>query len=151
MTGPLAGGHLMRQSQNPSGKTVTPCIQSCNIVLMCIRCWARNVGRYPFPVSALCLKEGMTQLSKEPPEDAIVHSKGPREPFSECSLPFLRGSFFLEMWETVLYDQLLGATMLLWFDDGSSAPCLSTLYFPAFEFAGHNKALHVHRPERRIN
>ena len=27
MTGPLAGGHLMIHSQNPSGKTVPPCIQ----------------------------------------------------------------------------------------------------------------------------
>ena len=70
---------------------------ACNISLMCIHCWARDVGQGPpCPVSALCLKKGMAQLSKQPPKDAIVHSKGPREPFTECSL--------LLFWEVLSWD-----------------------------------------------
>lgn len=37
------------------------------------------------------------------------------------------------------------------FDGRSSAHCWSTLCFLAFEFAGHNKASHVHSSARRIN
>ena len=104
----------------------------------------------PFLSQRSVSKRAWHSYPSSPPKMPLFIPKTPENPLLSVPCPSLE-RFFLEMWETIFYEQLLEAAMLLWFDDGSSASCLSTLHFPAFEFAGHNKTLHVHRPERRIN
>lgn len=137
-------GQMLQPSYLP------PCRSCCHhafhhtVHAMCMHRLARTMGSRQ---SSIVCFHFPPQVSKPAPGVAIIHIKDPEElNLQQVSVELC---FFFEVIKS--HDQWRGNVTLLWFDGGSSTHCLSTLYCLAFEFAGHNKALHVHRSARRIN